>query len=42
MKNGGWEIKGLGKVMERFEWTKVKQTHSEDTLRNPFEHQLRY
>jgi hypothetical protein len=26
--------------MEGIKWTKVKYTHSGNTLRNPFEHQL--
>jgi hypothetical protein len=26
----------------RVEWTKVKHTHSEQTLRHPFEYQLKY
>jgi hypothetical protein len=26
------------RVMEGVEWTKIKYTHSMDTLRNPFEH----
>jgi hypothetical protein len=30
--------KGVREVMERVEWTKVKYTHSRDTLRNPFEY----
>jgi hypothetical protein len=42
LKNGGWEIKAKGRVMERVELTKVKYTHSGDSLRNPFEHQLKY
>jgi hypothetical protein len=29
-------------VMEKAEQNKVKYTHSRDTLKNPFEHQLRY
>jgi hypothetical protein len=28
LKNGGWEVKGWGRVMEGFDWTKVKHTHS--------------
>jgi hypothetical protein len=41
-----WKVEGKG-VREsngsnRVEWTKVKYTHSRDTLRNPLEHQLKY
>jgi hypothetical protein len=42
VKNGGWEVKGKGRVMEGFEWTKVKYTHSGLTVKYPFEHQLKY
>jgi hypothetical protein len=28
--------------MEEDDWNKIKYTHSRDTLRNPFENQLRY
>jgi hypothetical protein len=37
-KMGGWEVKGQGRPMEGVEKTKVKYTHSGDTLRNPFKH----
>jgi hypothetical protein len=39
---GGGEVNRYGRAMEGVEWTKVKYTHSRDTLRNPFEHQLKY
>jgi hypothetical protein len=39
---GGWEVKWLGRIMERVEWTKVNYTHSMDALRIPFEHWLKY
>jgi hypothetical protein len=42
LKNGEWEIKGYGSVMEGIEWTKEKYTYSGDELRNQFEHLLRY
>jgi hypothetical protein len=42
LKNGGWEVKGYGSVMEGVEWTKGMLTHSKDTLRNPFENHLKY
>jgi hypothetical protein len=42
VENGEWEVKGERREMEGVEWTKVKYTHSGDTLRNPSEHQLRY
>jgi hypothetical protein len=29
-------------VMESVEWIKIKYIHSGDTLRNPFEHKLKY
>jgi hypothetical protein len=35
MGGGRWEVKGKWRVMERVEQTKVKYTHSMDTLRNP-------
>jgi hypothetical protein len=34
--------KGEGRVMVGVEQTKVKYIHGRDTLRNPFEHQLKY
>jgi hypothetical protein len=39
-----WELGGHGvrRPMGGVEQTKVKYTHSEDTLRNPFEHQLKH
>jgi hypothetical protein len=37
-----WEVKGKGRVMEGDEQTKIKYTHSGNTLRHPFEHQLKY
>jgi hypothetical protein len=42
LRNGGWEVKGLGKVMQGVELTKVTYTHSGHTLRHSFEHQLKY
>jgi hypothetical protein len=36
------ELGKRGKVRESNGRTKVKYTHSRDTLRNHFEHQLRY
>jgi hypothetical protein len=41
-KIGVWEVRGLGKIMEGAELTKLKYTPRGDTLGNPFEHQLRY
>jgi hypothetical protein len=39
-----WEVGGKreGRAKEGAELTKVEYTHSGDTLRNPFEHQLKY
>jgi hypothetical protein len=34
--------KGVRESNGKDELTKVKYTHSGDTLRNPFEHQLKY
>jgi hypothetical protein len=42
LKNKEWEVKGYGIVFEGIEQTKVKHTHSEHTLRHPFECQLKY
>jgi hypothetical protein len=42
LKNGGWEVKGWGRVIEGVEWTKVKHTHSGRTLRHYFEYQFKY
>jgi hypothetical protein len=39
---GGWELKGYARLMEGVEQTKVKYAYSGDTLRNPFEHQVKY
>jgi hypothetical protein len=36
------EVKGLGRVMEGVKWIKVKYTHSGNTLKIPFLHQLIY
>jgi hypothetical protein len=37
-----WGVKGQGRVMEGVEWIKVKYTYNGETLRNSFEHQLKY
>jgi hypothetical protein len=42
IENGRWEVKGHRSSMEWVKWTKVKHTHSGDTLRNLFEYQLKH